>query len=111
MTLSEAFMFKAGNGISQTDANANLTFIGLEPTDLWNPDDAEQKCAFYGALLDYLSKDNVGVKSESEGGYSKTYDTENKGSYLMLLANESGCQRLIDKYNSQPKIVNKSYIW
>lgn len=109
MTLTEAFVFKAGNGVSNTDAAAALQFAGLSPNETWNPSGAN--CSFYKALLGYLERDGVGIRSESEGGYSKTYDTADKADYLSGLADESGCTDLIDKYSQQPKIRNKSYMW
>lgn len=110
MTLKEAFIFKAGDGISDTDAVSVLDFAGLDPNSIWDAD-SSQRCAFYDALLGYLESNNVGVSSESEGGYSKSYDTVGKGKYLSNLANESGCSALIDKYNQQPKVQDKSYLW
>jgi len=111
MTNLEAFKFKAGNGVSDEDATAALNFAEVDSAGTWNPNDGAAKCAFYGALLAYLDKDNVGIRQETEGGYSKSYDTVAKGAYMSKLADESGCANLIDKYGTQPKVRNKSYVW
>jgi len=111
MTLSEAFIFKAGNGISSTDADTVLEFSGLDPSSDWEPGNTTLKCSFYEALLAYLDQDNVGIKSQSEGGYSITYERGDKNNYMYNLALESGCQKLIDKYNPQPKVQNMSNLW
>lgn len=111
MTLKEAFVFKSGSSVSETDAATVLEFAGLNPDAEWNPNDAAAKCKFYDALLGYLAQDNVGVSSVSEGGYSISYDKESKGKHLYRLAQESGCQSLIDKYDSQPIVQNKSFLW
>lgn len=111
MTLSEAFVFKAGNGISSTDANTVLEFNGLTPGDTWDASNTDQKCKFYGALLSHLDADNAGVKSVTEGGYSKTFDHAEKSDLLFRLAKESGCQSLIDMYDPTPVVTNASNKW
>lgn len=111
MTLSEAFVFKTGNQISASDADMHLGFVGLNPTDTFDPNNLDQKCKFYEALLAYLSQDGIGVKSITEGGYSIVYDIDLKGKALENLALESGCNQLIDKYSFYPRVQNKSYMW
>jgi|GEM_PF-6578540 len=111
MTLSQAFIFKQGGSISATDANTVLEFAGLTPTDTYNPNDQLLKCKFYDALLGYLSQDNVGIKSISEGGYTIVYDMDQKAKHLERLAKESGCDDLVEAYTTQPVIQNKSYMW
>lgn len=101
-------MFKAGNGIPETDAVASLRIEGLDPNDTYVEED---KCKFYKALLSALSRDNVGIKNITEGGYSISYDTENKAKYLYNLALESECSGLINLYSPQPKVTNKSNLW
>jgi len=108
MTLLEAFIHKSG--ADQSQANAELSFAGLTPTDQYNANDKKQKCALYKALLDFVSRDNAGVHSVSEGGYSITYNADNKGDYLSRLAKESGCRDLIELYGKNV-VKNKSYLW
>lgn len=111
MTLTEAFVFKAGNGISATDAETVLEFAGLDPDADWDPLDDVLRCQFYDALLGYLSQDNIGVKSISEGGYSISYDGELKAKALYSLALESKCGSLIARFNPEPTVTNKSNMW
>jgi hypothetical protein len=111
MTILEAYKFKVGNDVSDADAIAALQFVGLDPDATWDANDNSTKCTFYGAVLNALSANNMGIKQESEGGYSITYDSAMKGKYLENLANESGCQELMDKYSTVPVIKNKSYLW
>lgn len=111
MTLAEAFVFKAKNGITSTDAGTVLEFAGLTPASEWDVSNTEQKCEFYKALLGYLDQDKAGIKSESEGGYSITYESADRSTYLYNLALESGCKSLISQYNNQPKVENKSNLW
>lgn len=111
MTLLEAFIFKSGGVVSSADATNHLAFAGLDPSAQYDPNNQEQKCLFYGALLGYMAQDNVGVKSISEGGYSISYDKDQKAKYLSDLADESGCSSLIDKYNSKVVVKDMSHLW
>lgn len=111
MTLSEAFIFKAGDNMDLLEASSILEFANLDPIDTWDPEDKDQRCKFYESLLNHLNGNDVGIKSESEGGYSKTYDKEGKGKYLAFLADESGCEKLIEIYNPEPKVRDKSNYW
>lgn len=92
-----------------------LVLKGIVPGDLWvysttNP----INCNFYAIVIAQMQSDrNIGVKSESEGGYSKTYDVDSKA-FNQLLANiaeDSGCQKLIDRYLTKNKFVDRSNRW
>jgi hypothetical protein len=109
MTLAQEFAHKAD--VSEVDAAIILEFSGIDPNAIWNPLDQSQKCALYESLIGYLAQDGIGIKSVSEGGYSKTYDSTGKASELYRLAKESGCASLIDMYNPQPKVQNASNLW
>ena len=116
MTLAEALVFKSKNNFSPIeltliDAGTVLEFSGMTPSDEWNPEDKELRCKFYNALLGYLDGDNIGVTSESEGGFSKSYDKLGKTNWLHSLALESGCLSLIERYDPTPTIQNKSNMW
>lgn len=109
MTLAQAFAHKAD--VSEVDAATILEFHGIDPNTIWVPADQGLKCRLYESLIGYLAQGEVGIKSVSEGGYSKTYDTAGKASELFRLAKESGCAHLIDLYNPQPKVQNASNLW
>lgn len=108
MTLSQAFEHKTG--ANAHTAAAELEFAGLSPSSEWSVNDNEQKCAFYRIILMYISRDNVGVKQVSEGGYSITYDSDSKAKYQKALAIESGCPSLIEQY-SNDIVKNMSHLW
>lgn len=108
MTLSQAFVHKTGTDVHT--AAAELEFTGLDPSSEWSVNDNELKCEFYRILLMYISRDNVGVKQVSEGGYSITYDSDSKAKYQKALAIESGCPSLIEQY-SNDVVKNMSDLW
>lgn len=111
MTLLEAFKLKSGL-TDDEKASAVLVFEGLNPTAEWDPNNEVIRCAFYNALLNELSRnEHIGVKSIAEGGYRIEYDKSDRVIYLYKLAVESGCRSLIDKYNPNPAVENKSYLW
>ena len=108
MTLSQAFVHKSGAGAAV--ANVELEFAGLNPETVWDVNDQSLKCEFYRTLLIYIGRDNVGVSQVSEGGYSISYDKDDKGKYQKALAIESGCKDLIEQY-SDNVVKNMSHLW
>lgn len=110
MTVLEAYKFKVGNGISDSAAAAALSFAGVNPDDTWSPDYVG-KCAFYAAVIGALSAEGMGVSSITEGGYSITYNKDEKNKHLQFLAEESGCKELIAKYTTGLKVQNISNRW
>lgn len=111
MTLLEAFKFKSGNKIPNSEATLSLQFVGLNPSDAFDQSNKVQMCKFYEAICGEIEKDYAGVQSITEGGFSMTFDKAQKSKYLESLAKESGCKNLIDKYSTSIKIKNKSSLW
>jgi hypothetical protein len=113
MTNLEALKFLIGRGVDITDQEASsyLEFNQIDPSGTWSDSDQSLKCGVYGAALSILDSDNSGITQESEGGYSITYDKVSKAKYLERLANDSGCSKLISKYNTRPKVVDRSNYW
>ena len=108
MTLNNAFVYKTGADSSV--AEIELAFVGLVGSDNYDSEIQEQRCLLYASILVYLSKDNVGVQSISEGGFAITYDKKNKADHLSLLAKESGCNDLIVLYATDT-VQNMSNLW
>ncbi len=108
MTLS--FALQTRTGLDEAIASAELEFAGLDPSASWDACDQSMKCKFYKAMLLYMAKDNEGVKQVSEGGYSITYDKDDKARLLQGIAEESGCSELIEKF-TVGVVKNKSNLW
>jgi hypothetical protein len=104
-----------GTDASDTQLSNALALKGIDGSATWvysslNP----INCDFYAIVITQLQGDrNIGIKAESEGGYSKTYDVDSKAFTQMLsnIAQDSGCQKLIDRYSTKNKVVDKSYKW
>lgn len=111
MTLVQAFIFKTRSEVSQAEASLALEFAGLNPNADYISLGSGDRCKFFTAVANYISQDNVGVKSVSEGGYSIVYDADLKANFLKQLADESGCANLISKYNNKPKVKDRSSLW
>lgn len=108
MTNKEAFMFKS-TATEQEAINA-LSFVGIDPDGTW--DASADNCKFYSSLIDNVLKgERPGATSISQGDFSIRFNGKSQSEYAFGLARESGCQALIDKYNPQPKVVDKSYLW
>lgn len=97
-------------------SNANLSderlaiaaeLAGIDPSSDYDP---ANNCAVYGMAISEIQTDK-GIKSESEGGYSITYTDSSILGSLIALAQQSGCQNLIDKFDTQPKVRDRSNIW
>lgn len=106
MTNKEAFIYKSG--ASEQEAINALNFVGIDPDGTW--DASADNCKFYSSLIDNVLKGG-GVEAISQGDYSVRYTKGDAKNYAYELAKESGCKELIDKYNAQPKVVDKSYLW
>lgn len=113
MTIFEAFKIKSGGILSDEDTTALMSFYGLNHSDEWNVNNTDMKCAFYRFLITQIdtNSNNSGVSSISEGGYSISFDKDEKAKKLYNLALESGCSSLIKEYSVLPIIENKSNIW
>ena len=114
MTILEAFQLKSGGVLTDQQASAVLQFEGLDPNATWDPDDMDVRCPFYKAVLDTLvsTDQSKGVKRISEaGGVTIEWDKAEISQGFYDLALESGCSSLIEKYNVDPIVQNKSYLW
>ncbi|MGN6352822.1 MAG: DUF6706 family protein [Parafilimonas sp.] len=104
-----------GTSANDTQLSNALELKGIDPGATWiysttNP----INCDFYSIVITQLQNDrNIGIKAESEGGYSKTYDVDGNAFNKMLenIAKDSGCQELIDRYSTKVKIVDRSNLW
>jgi len=110
MTNLQAFLKLAGD-VSDNEARDLLEFDGIDPNGTWDPTNQTLKCGIYGAALNHLDQDGIGIAQTSEGGYSISYDRANKAKYMERLANDSGCNNLISKYRTKPVITDKSSMW
>ncbi|MDQ6482225.1 DUF6706 family protein [Dyadobacter sp. LHD-138] len=80
---------------------------GIDPSSDYDP---ANKCAIYGLAISEIQKDK-GIKSESEDNYSVTYTDSSIPDSLLALAQESGCPDLIEKFDTQPKVRDRSNCW
>lgn len=97
-------------------SNANLSderlaiaaeLAGIDPSAEY---DSANKCAVYGLAISEIQTDK-GIKSESEGDYSITYADSSILGSLIALAQQSGCQNLIDMFDNQPRVRDRSNLW
>lgn len=104
-----------GTSASDTQLSNALLLKGIDPAADWVYSTTNSiNCAFYGIVISQLYADkNIGIKAESEGGYSKTYDVDGKAfaNQISALADESGCQQLIDRYSTKNKLRDRTYMW
>lgn len=104
----KALFSKYSNSISDGNAITDLELSGIDPNDVY---DVNNNCALYASLLSRMSGNSNDISSESEGGYSVTYDKGDKMRYLYSIAQDSKCSDLMKRYNPAPKITDKSYLW
>jgi hypothetical protein len=104
-----------GTGASDTQLSNALALRSIDPAATWVYSSSNPiNCDFYQIVITQMQSDrNIGIKSESEGGYSKTFDIDGKAFNQMLanIAQDSGCQKLIDRYSTKNKVVDKTYKW
>ena len=108
MTVLEAYKARTGSTLSDEAITGLLVSFGLNPSDEWVYSESNPiNCAFYGLLIrDKMNK--AKVKSESEGGYSVSFNSDMLNQELYDLALESGCSSLIDKYSTESSITDIS---
>ena len=109
MTIIDALKSKIE--IEDSKAVDKLTFVGLNPYDIWDNEDQAQKCKLYKVIIETIKWENVGIRAIQEGGYRVDYELGEKDNFIKHLAHESGCDSLIALYDPRPKIRNKSYLW
>lgn len=108
MTILEAYKARTGTTLSDEAISGLLIAFGLTPTDEWvYSKDNPINCAFYGLLIQDLKEKNR-INSESEGGYSVSYNTDLFKGEAKALANESGCSSLIEQYSGEATITDIS---
>ena len=108
MTLSGFIQYRISEPVSVADNM--ITLAGMNPLDEYDPSDTVQRCAIYGVMLVHLDNKDAGVNSISEGGYSVSFNSEDKRRFMNRLAIESGCSNLVDAYGFG-WVENKSNLW
>ena len=105
MTNLEAFKSLLDDpSVTDTQITAMLGFYNIDANaefDRNNP-----SCDFYRLLIEKKIKSlGLGVKSESEGGYSITYDNGSEWAKALISgwAYDSKCSSLIEKYGGTGK--------
>lgn len=105
MTNIEAFKFLLDEpGITDTQITEMLGFYDINPSGLW--DKSVPNCDFYRLLIERKIKSlGLGVRSESEGGYSIVYDSTSDWVKNLISgwAYDSKCSSLIEKYGGTGK--------
>jgi len=104
-----------GTNASDTQLSNALALRSIDPSADWQYSITNPiNCDFYQIVITQLQADrNIGIKSKSEGGYSKTYDVDGNAFNQMLanIAADSGCQKLIDRYSTKRGVRDKTYKW
>ena len=105
MTNIEAFKFLLDEpGITDTQITEMLGFYDIDPSAVW--DKSAPNCDFYRLLIEKKIKSlGLGVRSESEGGYSITYDNGSEWAKALISgwAYDSKCSSLIGLYGGTGK--------
>lgn len=109
MTNLDVIKHLIGNNALTTDERLRITaqLLGLDPDAEFDPNN---KCPVYKAAIQDI-QGAAGVKEESEGGYKIVYADKSIPGLLQAIANDSGCRELIDAFNGQPKVRNRSNLW
>jgi len=84
--------------------------LGLQPQSEYIDADQKLKCKVYRIAISEIMRSVEKVKRESEGGYTKEY-IDSTGATLKLLANDSGCDELLDLISDEPIIKSVSHLW